>query len=61
MRFDVLFLKDECYLTKDDLRINVEHYENGLYGLLTQPLEQVRTVMEQKTKCVHQWHEELAH
>lgn len=59
--FDVLFSSDDCYLVKGVTKILVGCYEHGLYRLFMKPTEQARTVMDQKARCVHQWHEILAH
>uniref|UniRef100_A0A336MT82 CSON006917 protein n=1 Tax=Culicoides sonorensis TaxID=179676 RepID=A0A336MT82_CULSO len=61
--FDVLFRGSECLLIKDNDMITIATFENGLYKVNTNNVEEKLMTVQQENKnyCVHEWHKILAH
>lgn len=59
--FTILFQDDNCFLIKGDDKILVAEYFDGLYRVKVECKEQVKSVVEKKSRCIHEWHRILAH
>lgn len=58
---DVLFSCNKCFLIEGEDKILIGEYTNTLFRLFTQSQDRVKTVVEEKYRCVHEWHRVLAH
>lgn len=58
---DVLFTGDKCFLVKGKHKSLIAEYSNGMFRVLTHSPDQIRSIIERKIHCIHQWHRILAH
>lgn len=59
--FSILFQDNECFLMKGCDKVLIAEYSDGLYKVKVKRKEQVKSVVENKSHCVHEWHKILAH